>query len=186
MITSFSSWHLKCAQNVVTTGGVIAYPTEAVYGLGCDPWNAVAVARILDLKQRSPAKGLIVIAADVEQLEELISFPDRTTRQRVLGSWPGPHTWLVPAKEKCPQWLTGNHDTLAVRVTAHPLCRALCSMAGPLVSTSANRSDKQPARTAWKVQMMFDNHIDYILHGVTGPESKPSMITDALTGTRLR
>lgn len=186
MITSFLSWHIKCTQNAATTGGVIAYPTEAVYGLGCDPWNAEAVAKVLYLKQRPPEKGLIVIASEIEQLEDLISFPDRATQQRVFASWPGPHTWLLPAKDECPVWLTGNHDTLAVRITAHPICQALCSMAGPLVSTSANRSDKQPARTAWKVQMMFGDEIDYILHGVTGSEAQPSTITDALTGTRLR
>ncbi len=183
---NLSRWHLEQAARIILKGGVISYPTEAVYGLGCDPWDLWAVSRILSLKKRSISKGLIVIASCPEQLESLIVYPDQKIRNRILSSWPGPNTWVLPASAQCPWWLTGAHDGLAVRVTAHPLCRMLCEMAGPIVSTSANIAEKSAARTAWKVQMIFNNRLDMILRGSTSGEAGPTRIRDAITGKQLR
>ncbi len=186
MAKLFSSWHLRRASEIISNGGVIAYPTEAVYGLGCDPWDPYAVSRILAIKNRSIDKGLIVIASDILQLETLIIFPDKKTEKKVTKSWPGPVTWILPASDQCPFWLKGKHSGLAVRVTAHPLCRSLCEIAGPIVSTSANLSEKPPARSGWKAQMMFDEQLDYILRGSSSGDDRPTIIVDAISGKQLR
>lgn len=177
---------LATASNAILAGGVIAYPTEAVYGLGCNPWNEAAVQRILALKQRAVAQGLIVIAAAVEQLADLIAPLTPEITARVLPTWPGPVTWLLPAAENCPRWLTGDHATLAVRVTAHPLAAALCQAAGPLVSTSANPHGQPPARDAPTVRAYFPTGLDYVLDGAVGDTGRPSEIRDAASGRILR
>ena len=133
---------------ILHAGGVIAYPTEAVYGLGCDPQDAAAVERVLSLKHRSVAKGVILIACDIAPLEGYVNLSP-TLNARISGSWPGPATWLVPAGPRARPWLTGGRDTLAVRVTAHPQASELCrAFGGPLVSTSANPGGRRPARNA--------------------------------------
>src|SRR5512143_218632 len=140
---SMTPWQLREAVRVLHHGGLIAYPTEAVYGLGCDPRNADAVLRLLNLKQRPWQKGLILIAADLAQLDPYLLPLDEMMRARVVPTWPGPNTWLLPARVETPHWLRGEHDTLAVRVTAHPVAAALCrAFGGPIVSTSANLAGK--------------------------------------------
>ena len=187
MSTSAPPFQLKQAARMVNAGGVIAYPTEAVYGLGCHPLDADAVLRLLRLKQRPVDKGLILIAADLEQLLPYVQPLSPALHRRVAGTWPGPVTWLVPARPETPWWLRGAHDTIAVRVTAHPLAAALCRAAGTaLVSTSANRAGQAPARTALRVQRVFGKGVDLIMHGALGGASKPSEIRDARTGKVLR
>ncbi len=114
----------------VARGGLIAYPTEAVYGLGCDPENGHAVRRLLALKARPEHKGLILIAADWAQLEPYVRGLGQTAMAAIHATWPGAVTWLLPARRETPRWLTGEHQTLAVRVTAHPLAAALCRQWG--------------------------------------------------------
>ncbi len=180
-----SRFALQRAADVIHSGGVVAYPTESVYGLGCDPMNEAAVLRILELKRRSPSKGLIVIAADIEQLASLVRPVEPSRSKAMLDSWPGPVTWVVPSD--APPWLTGGRGTLAVRVTAHPEARALCRRAGmALVSTSANASARAPARTALAVRQAFGTAIDYILPGRTGGNARPSELRDLATGRVLR
>jgi L-threonylcarbamoyladenylate synthase len=180
-------WHLKQAALHVHAGGIIAYPTEAVYGLGCDPYNPAATQHLLDLKKRSIAKGLILIAANMDQIKPFIQPLDKTIRTRISKTWPGPVTWLLPARPETPYWLRGKHDSIAIRITAHPIASALCMAAGiALVSTSANIAGKRPARNALDIRCKFGNHIDYILHGNTGGRKNPSEIRDALTGKMLR
>lgn len=178
---------IEQAVEALRHGGIIAYPTEAVYGLGCDPDNEQAIATILELKQRDRNKGLILIASDVSQLlPYLDELPDES-RHRVLASWPGPFTWLWPAAATTSQWLRGEYQTLAVRVTAHPVARKLCQAYGkPLVSTSANLSGQPPARTAKEVQQQFSDRIDCIVEGDVGPQTSPTEIRDAITGDLIR
>lgn len=169
--------HLKQAVRALEQGGIIAYPTEAVYGLGCDPLNPQAVYRLLDIKQRDPAKGLILIATDFKHLKPFLLPIKKKVKRRLAKTWPGPVTWLLPARPECPVWLTGDHDTLAVRVTAHPVCRALCqALQGPLVSTSANLSERPPATRKLSILKQFGQNIDYILPGELGKLSKPTEI----------
>ena len=170
-------------------GGVIAYPTEAVWGLGCDPFDEAAVLRLLALKQREVGKGLILVAADGTQLDGLADWqalPD-ARREEVLASWPGPHTWVVPATARVPRWITGDHDGVAVRVSAHPLVAGLCrSFGGALVSTSANPAGAPPPRTLAEADPALFAALDAVLAGDTGGLARPTPIRDARSGAGLR
>lgn len=180
-------WHIEQAARVADAGGIIAYPTEAVYGLGCNPLDAKAVLRLLILKGRKLEHGLILVAADKEQLADYVDFPGGKIEKEIDKSWPGPVTWLLPARDWVPYWLTGDHATLAVRVSDHPVVRELCSaFGGPLVSTSANRHGRPPVRSALRVRQVFNGEIDYLLAGDTGGLKKPTEIRDALTGKIVR
>ena len=132
---------MQRAADLLLMGGIVAYPTEAVYGLGCDPLNRAAVYRLLALKRRPVDKGLILIASRFDQLRPFVQPVDDDVRQRLDDTWPGPNTWLLPARTDCPAWLRGRHRTLAVRVTAHPLAAALCdAWGGPRKRTGRRRT----------------------------------------------
>jgi len=181
------TWHIREAVRRLGEGGVIAYPTETVFGLGCDPFNPMAVLRLLELKQRDVEQGLILIASDFVQLEPLLMPLSASIRTRILKTWPDPVTWTLPCLPNTPAWLRGNHHSLAVRITSHPLARSLCqSWDGPLVSTSANRHGKPPASSALEVRLAFDAELDYILHGKATGSGRPSEIRDGITGRVLR
>ena len=174
------------AARYIHEGKVIGYPTEAVYGLGCDPLNPFAVTRLLNIKQRPMHKGLILIAADIEQLLPFVHIDNEEQIAPALDSWPGPFTWLFPARPGTPYWLTGEHNSIAVRVTNHPVARQLCLEADTaLVSTSANRSQQQPARTALQVRMKCPA-TDFIIHGEVNKNARPSVIKDLITGKVIR
>lgn len=182
-----SPWQLREAARLLQAGAVVAYPTEAVYGLGCDPANREAVTRLLALKGRPWQKGLILIAAEFEQFAPYLQPLDEATRSRVLASWPGPVTWLLPARPEVPRWLRGEHTSLAVRVSAHPLAAALCrAFGGPLVSTSANAAGQAPARSALRVRRQLGAGVDLILHGALGERAQPTEIRDAASGRVIR
>ena len=180
------NFHLNLAVKTLNQGGIIAYPTEAVFGLGCIPEDVFSVARILSLKGRSVSKGLILVAASPEQLEPYVYYPDNELRQKVSASWPGAVTWVLPATAIVPGWITGYKDKVAVRVSAHPVVQALCKEAGVIVSTSANPARKIPATNAFRVRSYFGNEIDYILSGNTGGKELPTEIRDAISGNVLR
>lgn len=183
-------WQLRQAVRVIQQGGIIAYPTEAVYGLGCDPFNADAVMRLLSLKRRPVEKGLILIASDISQLTPFMAPLSTDQRQQLEASWPGPITWLVPARPETPTWLRGQHESIAVRVTGHPIAAALCRAAGhALVSTSANPAGRLPATTALQVRRYFsdrEENVDHIVTGPLGNQAKPTTIRDLATGRTIR
>ena len=157
-------------------GGLIAYPTESCYGLGCDPENRRAVLRILKLKQRPQRKGLILIASSYQQVVRYLQSLMPEQQQRLKDAGAQAITYLMPAKNFCPRWLRGAHDTLAVRFTAHPVARQLCrSVNSALVSTSANRSGRRPARNYAECQRLFGNKV-WVLPGRIGNRKKPSTI----------
>jgi L-threonylcarbamoyladenylate synthase len=181
------NFRLRRAADWVAGGGVIAYPTEAVFGLGCDPADPLAVSRLLAIKQRPPDKGLILVAAHWSQLQPWLQPLPADLEQRLRRSWPGPLTWLVPAADDCPDWLTGAHPTLAVRISAHPLVQALCTTwGGALVSTSANKSNQRPARSVLEVQLRFATRIDYLLPGPLGGRQQPTTIRDLASDRIVR
>jgi L-threonylcarbamoyladenylate synthase len=181
------TWRLRQAARVLARGGILAYPTEAVFGLGCDPGDAWAVERLLALKRRPVEKGLILIAADYVQLIPYVRPLPEPRMGEILASWPGPSTWLLPAAPDTPYWLTGNHDTLAVRVTAHPLAQALCRVwGGPLVSTSANPAGAPPARSPLQVRRYFGDRLELVLTGRLGASRRPTSIRDGRSGHLLR
>jgi L-threonylcarbamoyladenylate synthase len=168
-------------------GGVIAYPTEAVYGLGCDPFDAAAVARLFALKQRPAAQGVLLIAADFAQVEKFIGVAPAAAVARARASWPGPQTWVLPRSAQTPPWLAGAHAGIALRVTAHVLAAQLCeAFGGAIVSTSANRHGQPPARTAAEARSAFGSELAYILEGPTGGLERPTPIRDAIDGEIIR
>ena len=180
------SWHNNHALSVIQCGGVLAYPTEAVYGLGCNPYELPAVKRILRLKQRNSSKGLILVGYHINQFRHLVNLDSLDKQSEIMASWPGPYTWILPTKPGVPDWLTGRNKGLAVRVSAHPLIRVLCAKAGVLVSTSANPDGRKPAINSTEVRNYFGNRIDFIYPGSSGPALQPSQIRDALSGKILR
>lgn len=183
-----NSWQIRRAVDYIKQEGVIAYPTEAVWGLGCDPYAETAVIRLLELKKRPMHKGLILVAAEVEQVQHLLASLTAEQRGWVMESWPGPNTWLIPDPQGLiPHWIKGDHSSVAVRVTEHPQVKALCNrFGGLLVSTSANPAGSEPALTKLKVSAYFGDRLDFILAGETGGRSSPSVIRDALTRETVR
>lgn len=178
---------LKTIVACLSAGGIIACPTEAVYGLSCDYRQAAAVQALCDLKQRPLEKGLILVGADWDQFADLLPPLDEAIHQTLLASWPGPNTWVVPADKRMPAWIKGEHPSVAIRVTAHPVLQQLCRAFGhPLVSTSANPSTQTPARTAAQARAYFGAQVDHVIDAELGDSSQPTTIRDALTGTVLR
>ncbi|MDH2433167.1 Sua5/YciO/YrdC/YwlC family protein [Pokkaliibacter sp. MBI-7] len=180
--------YIRQAVQALRAGGVIAYPTEAVWGLGCDPWNASAFARLLEVKQRPPEKGVILAAANLEQIAPLLVGLNEDQMQMLQATWPGPNTWIMSDPEGwIPDWIKGKHNKVAVRVSNHPLVRELCqAWDGPLVSTSANPSGVAPARSRLRLQQYFGYGLDAIVPGALGGQAQPSRIRDLVTGTVLR
>ena len=185
----FTLAHIAAAAALLRGGGVLAYPTEAVFGLGCDPRNVAAFERLFALKQRPPTQGVLLIAADFAQVERYIALdavPADIMRQ-VRASWPGPNTWIFPRSPDAPDWIAGAHSGIALRVTAHPPAVQLSrAFGGALVSTSANPHGQPPARTAQAVQTFFGQSLDGLLDAPLGGRASPTVIRDALSGTIVR
>lgn len=177
------------AVTALRDGGVIVYPTEAVWGIGCDPFREDAVMRLLAIKQRTVDKGLILIAASFEQLRPCLdpgALPASTLAQ-VLATWPGPHTWVMPVAARVPRWVTGEHDSLAVRVTDHPTVIALCrAFGGPIVSTSANLSGQPAVLRYADLDPVLIAQVAGVTEGETGGLSNATPIRDARSGASLR
>jgi L-threonylcarbamoyladenylate synthase len=181
---------IASAVSALEQGDVIAYPTESVWGLGCDPWSESAVLALLQLKHRPVSKGLILVAADEAQVNPFLAKLTAGQRKTVIESWLDPAsratTWLVPLTDDVPIWISGQHDRVAVRVTRHTQTRDLCRAFGhPIVSTSANPSGEPAALDAVMVERYFKEQV-FVLHGETSGATEPSVIRDAITGEVLR
>lgn len=180
------SFQLRLAVKALYQGKIIAYPTEAVFGLGCDPEDELALTELVLMKRRPLHKGLILIAAEFNQLQDYIEPLDASILAKVAASWPGPHTWIVPAKPQLSALITGGRGSVAVRVTAHPVAAELCRLfGGPIVSTSANLHGLAPALSAHQVRWQFPQQLT-VVGGSCDSDAQPSSIRDALTGDKLR
>ncbi|GGX94266.1 threonylcarbamoyl-AMP synthase [Litchfieldella qijiaojingensis] len=178
---------IESAVNALRAGGVIAYPTEAVWGLGCDPDSGEALTALLRLKQRDPAKGLILIAGDIAQFSEWLGDLPYELHAPLVASWPGPNTWLVPDNGRSHPLLRGCHDSVALRVSDHPLVAELCAaFGGPIVSTSANLAGEPAALSAAEVRRQFGDKLAAIVDGPLGGHDRPSTIRDLRSGRVLR
>ena len=176
---------IRSAARIVRDGGVVAYPTEGVYGFGCRPDDADAVLRILAIKERGVAEGVLLIAADIAQLDDWVELPPDPPELR--SSPDRPVTWIVEAGDAVPFWIRGRHAGVGVRVTSHPVAAALCREAGlPIVSTSANVRGRRPARNAYVLRRQFGRQVDFIVPGRCGPARGPSEIRELATGRVLR
>lgn len=168
-------------------GGVIAYPTESVWGLGCDPDNDAALTRLLRIKRRDPAKGMILVAASIEQFATWLAGLPFELHAPLVASWPGPNTWLVPDNGRSHGLVRGGHDCVALRVSDHPLVVSLCkAFGGPIVSTSANRADEPPAMSLAGIHDTFADELDAVVEGELGGLERPSVIRDLVSGQVLR
>ena len=178
------SFPIHRAGRILRSGGVVAYPTEGLFGLGCIPDDADAVFRILSIKKRSPALGLVLIASNIEQLEGWAELPMGTHLESSIAR---PVSWIVPATPSVPYWIKGEHRGLAVRLTTHPVAMALCDAADSLlVSTSANVAGSPPARSAFVLRRRFRSLVDYIVPGPCGPAAGASEIRDLQSGKVIR
>ena len=183
MATEFA---IRYAAHCIRQGGVIAYPTETVYGLGCDPLNAAAVSAVNALKGRDASKGLILLASRLQQLDALIDVPDPEERATIVGERQ-PTSWIVPAKATAPRWISGKHPTLAIRISTHPLVIELCNRLGhALGSTSANPAGKKPALNALQLHRYFDGLVDAMLISQHNCSGRPSRIRDLRSKQLLR
>ena len=173
------------AAAALKSGGVIAYPTEGVFGLGCLPERLDAVTKILRIKQRDPSKGLILIAANAAQFDGWIKLP---ANESLPDPEPGsPVTWIVPDGDKANKLIRGDNREIAVRITTNPIAKAICeTVDSPIVSTSANLSGGPIVANATELAEQFGNLVDYVVAGECGPASGPSEIRHLETGAVLR
>lgn len=182
-----SKFHIKIAADFLRIGGIIAYPTESVFGLGCDPHNIDAIHRLLLIKNRPEAKGLIIVAASIKQLEPFIKAPNPQLLKTLQETWPGPTNWLLPPNSHSPAILRGSFPLQAVRVSKHPLIQDLCyQFGGAIVSTSANKSKRAPAKKTVGVYQRFGTSLDYVLSGNVGGLSMPCEIRNGLNNEVIR
>lgn len=182
-----SAWQKRRFVECVHRGEVVAYPTEAVFGLGCDPMNSSAIGKLFEIKNRSQAKGLILIASGVSQLTPYVTVIPDIVISSADDLNQEPTTWLLPAKPSVPQWLTGGRETIAIRLVQHALAKELCELAGTaLVSTSANVSGCEPFKTAHETRLEFQSKGVYTIDGCVGSAEKPSRIIDGLSNKRIR
>lgn len=176
---------IQKAARILKKGGVVAYPTEGVFGLGCLPDAEDAGRRIIDIKKRDPLAGLILIAAHRRQLEPWAVLPE--TPDALASDAEHPVTWILPARAAVPEWVRGRHSGVAVRLSAHPVASALCTAAGSaLVSTSANVTGRPPVRNTFVLRRNFASLVDFIVPGDCGPASGASEIRDFASGKILR
>ena len=173
------------AADVLLGGGIIAYPTEGVFGLGCLPDDVAAIERLLDIKQRRATKGLILIAATADQFSGWI---EANHLDRLPPADPQhPITWIVRPSGLVPAIVTGGNAGLAIRITTNPTAAAICdAVEMPVTSTSANIAGQQVARNAHVLRRKFGHLVDYIVPGECGPASGPSEIRDLESGAVLR
>src|SRR6185437_7306227 len=183
----FNIEEVEAAAALLREGGVLAYPTEGVYGLGCDPDDHAAFERIFAMKRRPPEQGVLLIAADFEQVRGWIGDASKAALERARAAWPGAHTFIFPRSSRVPEWIAGGHAGIALRVSAHPPAAALCrAFGGPIVSTSANCHGEAPARSAQEVGSLFGDALDGVLDAPLGGLDRPTPITDAVTGAIIR
>jgi L-threonylcarbamoyladenylate synthase len=177
---------VRRARSHVRRGGMITYATESCFGLGCDPNNERALRKVLRIKRRAKFKGLIVVGDRFDRFKSLLNPVSDTERKRVEAAWPGPHTWLIPARSRAKRSLRGKHAALAVRVTAHADASMLCQrLSMALVSTSLNRANHRPVKTTRECFRRFGTSV-MIIPGKIGVRKNPSTIQDLRTGKIFR
>ncbi len=188
MVHTLSALQIQLACKYLEQGKLIAYPTESVWGIGCDPDNSDAVMGILAIKRRPVEKGLILVIADVSQISPLFSLLHSEQQEQITDDRVEAITWLIPDPENLiPSWIKGDHQAVAVRVSKHPTVQALCRVFGkPIVSTSANYSGKAAIRSRLKLFNEFAGKIDFVVPGALGSQATPSQIRDLLTGEIIR
>lgn len=174
------------ATSVLRAGGIVALPTDTVYGIAVDLSAPGGIERLFAAKQRPAERGIVLLLADATQAGT-IGILDRAGRALADAFWPGGLTLIVHQLEglALPAVLTGGAPTIGLRVAAHPAPRALAAAVGPLPTTSANRSGEPDPRSAADVMASLGDAVDLILDGGPSPEGRPSTVVD-LTGAAPR
>jgi L-threonylcarbamoyladenylate synthase len=172
---------------LIKQGGLVAYPTEAVWGLGCDPFNEEAVNRLLEIKGRPAEKGLILIAGHANQLTPWQAGLEHDAFIRLTTPTAYPTSWVVPDESITPIWIRGQHKSVAIRLSQHAPVQSLCNAFGAvIVSTSANPSGQAAARSINQVQDYFAGKLDGILHAPLGHAQSPSQVIDLISNACYR
>tara|TARA_B110000014_G_scaffold263530_1_gene260629 strand:- start:2087 stop:2623 length:537 start_codon:yes stop_codon:yes gene_type:complete len=164
-------------------GNVIAYPTEGVWGLGCDPLNEAAILKLISLKCRSEDKGLILVGSNINQFSNFIDI--EKYKDDLLSKWPGPHTWLVPTKKKISKLITGNNENIALRLSSHKEVVDICNnFESAIISSSANKENSPTLKSSDEIRKTFPEVL--VLQGELGNLNRPSKIQDLITGEYIR
>jgi L-threonylcarbamoyladenylate synthase len=167
------------ARRVLSSGGVLALPTETFYALGVNPLDEAALDRLFALKARPPEKPVLVLIAGPESLSQVAREIPEAARRLMAAFWPGPLTLILPARPGLPVRLTGGAGTIGVRQPRQPLvCRLLAALELPVTGTSANRSGQEPLTAASQVAREFGEAVDLILEAGPCPGGLPSTIVD--------
>lgn len=170
---------LNRVAEVIRQGGVIAYPTDTFYGLGCDPFNEAAIERLFAIKQREWDKPILLIISDPSFVVWLTSERNERFERLSQHFWPGPLTLVLRASERLPSTLTGETGTIGIRLPDHALCRRIVNAAGGvLTGTSANLTGQPSAATAEGVQNQLGETLDLIVDGGPTPGGAPSTVLD--------
>ena len=174
-----SSANIERAARRIEAGGIVAYPTETVFGLAVNPFDESALARLFSLKDRLPDKPVLLLIHDPSELDRLAESVPQLARDLMVKFWPGPLTLLFPARGNLSPYLTSGSGTVAVRQSRNPTAQALCLAAGmPITSTSANRSSHTPVATSQKAAELLPHPEDLVLDGTCPPDALPSTIVD--------
>lgn len=163
----------------LAAGGVIAFPTDTVYGLGADLWNSTAIARLYAAKGRPDEKALPVLLADEGQWSLVAAGASETALSLMRAFWPGALTIVLPRRPEVPDAVGPLTQTIALRVPAHAALRRIIAHTGPLASSSANLSGQPPAMSAGAVRDALEERLALVLDGGDLPPGSPSTVVDA-------
>ena len=165
---------------------IFAYPTEGVWGIGCNPFSEKAVKKLILLKKRPKNKGIIILGGSMEQLTPFTEHLDEKLKKRMYSKWPGPHTWLVSSSSRTPKWLLGPTGLIALRLSSHKTVIKLTETLGmPICSTSANLSGNEPAKDSNEIRTFFKDKV-LIIEGELGSLKKPTPVQDLESKEWLR
>jgi len=169
----------------IRQGGIIAYPTESCFGLGCDPRNRKAINKIIKLKKRSLNKNFILIGSSIKQFNYFLNPLDNSTSTNLFSKWPGPHTWLMTANNRCPNWLKSN-SKIALRISSFSSCQLLTkSLDMAITSSSLNLTGKIPLKNYRDVCRFLPKQVK-LIKGRVGKSKRPSVIQDFKTKKIIR
>ncbi|MFV9614726.1 MAG: L-threonylcarbamoyladenylate synthase [Gammaproteobacteria bacterium] len=170
-----SDFAIRHAVHIINRGGIIAYPTDTIYGLGCDPYNPDAVKKINAIKQRPLNKQFILLAANINQLRPLILI--KKEQEKIITQNTQVTSWIVKASPTAPPWLVGDSKTLCIRISKHDEVQRLCNTLGhAIISTSANLAGKKTAKNALQLHKYFHQYVEIILIANKNPGRKASKI----------
>lgn len=170
-----SNFSIRHGAHIIKSGGIIAYPTDTIYGLGCDPYNAFAVNRLNTIKQRPPHKQFILLAGSINQIIRLVVINEQQIDLIKKASMPT--SWVVEANQYAPPWLVSKQNTLTVRLSQNETVKKLCQALGHvIISTSANPATRTPAKNSLELRQYFHHDIDKILATQKKLATKPSKI----------